>query len=166
MRHATGLVSRSWKRSYRVWRRRFRLLTALIERVTPWKIGRNPYFVKVKFRRSILWYSDASFGRFWLWKWPLLLAWKRGWEGTKNGRENRCNSPSPEVQYPKPEYEKEPFWTGGGSGCRTWSRRAFWPHVWPQTAPEYSETVELRGAESAPKRAETTGNFRKRTEKI
>ena len=30
-----------------------------------------------------------------------------------------CIQASPEVQYPKPKHEKEPFWTGGGSGCRT-----------------------------------------------
>ena len=35
-----------------------------------------------------------------------------------------CIQASSEVQYPKPEHEKEPFWTGGGSGCRAWSRRA------------------------------------------
>ena len=40
---------------------------------------------------------------------------KKGWRDPESGRENRCNSPSPEVQYPKPEYEKEPFWTSGGS---------------------------------------------------
>jgi len=50
---------------------------------------------------------------------------KGGWEGTESGREIPCILPSPEVQYPKPEYEKEPFWTGDGSGCRAWSRRAF-----------------------------------------
>ena len=32
--------------------------------------------------------------------------------------------------------------------CRAWSRRALWPHVWPQTALEHSETVELRATKS------------------
>ena len=49
---------------------------------------------------------------------------KGGREGTESGREIPCIMPFPELQYPKPEHEKEPFWTGGGSGCRTWSRRA------------------------------------------
>ena len=38
-----------------------------------------------------------------------------------------CISAFSEVQYPKPEHEKEPFWTGGGNGCRAWSGSVFDP---------------------------------------
>ena len=74
-------------------------------------------------------------------------------------KKTTCFSASAEVQYPKPEHEKEPLWTGGGSGCRAWSRRALWPHVWPQTAPEHSETVELRAAKSERNVAEMVKNY-------
>ena len=59
-----------------------------------------------------------------------------------------CFSALAEVQYPKPEHEEEPFWTGFSSRYCACSRRALWPHVWPQTEPELSETVELRASKS------------------
>ena len=77
-----------------------------------------------------------------------------------------CFSASAEVQYPKPKHEKEPFWPGGGSGCRAWSRRALWPHVWPQTASEHTETVELRASKSVRNAAELVKLIEKYQKKI
>ena len=69
--------------------------------------------------------ATQALGGFGLKKAPSFGMKKGGREGTESNGEIPCILPSPEVQYPKPEYEKEPFWTGGGSGCRAWSRRAF-----------------------------------------
>ena len=48
----------------------------------------------------------------------------------------------------------------------TWSRRALWPHVRPQTALEYTETLEIRSLKSNCFGAEKTINCYKEPQKM
>lgn len=65
---------------------------------------------------------------------------------------------SSKVQYPKTWTYKRALLTMQLQFCCTWSRRALWPHVRPQTASEYTETLEIRALKSNCFGAERTTN--------